>query len=468
MELHELTARALSERIAAGDASCVEVMRATLDRIGAVNDAVNAIVSLRDADALMAEAAAADAAPRTGWLHGIPIAVKDLVATKGLRTTKGSPFFADHVPDEDDLLAARLRQAGAIIIGKTNTPEFGLGSNTFNPVHGRTSNPYDPERSCGGSSGGAAVALACRMLAVADGSDMMGSLRNPAAWNNVYGMRPSIGVVPNHPGGEMFLHPLSTLGPMARDPMDLALLLSSLAGPDRRTPDGAAFDAARVEPADLSGMRIGWLGSWGGAYAYEDGIEAMAEAGCAVLEDLGAVVEPLAPPFPSEALWQAWCVLRSWSQSAGLKPLWDDASKRDNFKAAAQWEIETGLALSAYEVHRASEIASDWYRRAAELFGTYDALVLPTTQVWPFPHAVEYPTEIAGRAMDTYHRWMEVTIPVGLIGLPAISLPVGFGAAGLPMGMQLFGPRGSDARLLSMAMSYHAATDWPGARAPVL
>ena len=463
-DLTELSALDLSTKLAAKEITCVQLMRATLDRIALANPQVNAIVSLRDEAELMAEAAVADQSPRKGWLHGIPFAIKDLTETKGLRTTHGSPLFADHIPDKDDLLAERIRAAGAIIIGKTNTPEFGLGSNTFNPVHGITRNAYSPDHSAGGSSGGAAVALATRMVSVADGSDMMGSLRNPAAWGNVYGMRPSYGVVPSDPKGDVFLHPLSTSGPMARDPMDLAHLLETLAGPDPRQPGGRAFSADGVQAADMTSKKIGWLGDWGGAYSYEPGIAALCEEALGVFTKMGAQVEALDAPHPAEEIWDSWITLRSWAVAAGLEPMYKDSLKRERLKDSAIWEIERGLGFSAMQVHRASVAASAWYRRAAELFDQYDALVLPSAQVWAFAADIEWMQQVAGRDMDTYHRWMEVVIPVSLIGLPAVNLPCGFGVSGLPMGMQIFGPRGADAALLSMAQSYHLATDWPNKR----
>ncbi|MEM8578965.1 MAG: amidase family protein, partial [Pseudomonadota bacterium] len=266
-----LSALDQSDALARGTISAAELMEATLARVSAVNGRVNAVVSLRDADDLMAEARAADAAPRSGWLHGMPLAVKDLANAAGLPTSMGSPIFAGQVAAQDDVHIARLRAAGAIVIGKTNTPEFGLGSHSFNPVHGLTRNPYDSGLSAGGSSGGAGAALATGMVAVADGSDMMGSLRNPAAWNNVYGMRPSWGLVPSEPVADSFLHQLATNGPMARSPRDLARLLDTMAGPDPRQPHGSLQAASwpQITPG-LSGARIGWLGDWGAAYAYED------------------------------------------------------------------------------------------------------------------------------------------------------------------------------------------------------
>jgi amidase len=459
MTLTHRSAASLLADLSSGALSAVELMQATLARIDAVNGKVNAIVGLRDRDDLLAEAREMDKGPRRGPLHGLPIAVKDLVDVAGVLSTHGSPIFADHVPEKDDLIAARMRAAGAILIGKTNTPEFGLGSHTFNPVHGATCNPYDVTRSCGGSSGGSAVTLAAGMTALADGSDMMGSLRNPAAWNNVYGFRPSWGLVPPEPEGDMFLHQLATLGPMARSPEDVAFLLDVIAGPDPRQPHGvAAGPFSPLRAGDPAGLRIGWLADWDGAFPMEEGILDLSEQALKALEGLGCIVEPVAAPFDAETMWQSWIDLRSWQVSTGLaEPLANGSPLKDS----AVWETERGLAMSAMDVHRASVIRSDWFRTAFELFQSYDALVLPSAQVWPFDVNIPYPTQIAGREMDTYHRWMQVVIPVSLIGLPALAVPAGFGAQGLPMGVQIFGPRGSDAKLLALGAAYHKATNWP-------
>jgi amidase len=455
--------------LAVGEISAVEVMQATLDRIGAVNGAVNAVVSLRDADALLAEAAAADAGPHKGWLHGIPMAIKDLTDAKGLPTSMGSPLFAGTIAPEDGIFVQRLRAAGALIIGKTNTPEFGLGSHTFNPVFGATRNPYDLGRSAGGSSGGAAAALAARMLCLADGSDMMGSLRNPAGWNNVYGMRPSWGVVPSEADGDMFLHQLSTAGPMARSPRDLAAMLDTMAGADPRQPHGVSPDAALPQlDAPVTDARLGWLGDWGGAFPMEPGILALSEAALAEFEGLGHRVAPIAPPFDADAMWESWITLRSFSVAAGLGSLYADPLQRGALKETAQWEIARGFAMDAMMVHRASVVRSDWFRAAWQLFQDVDVLVLPSAQVWPFPVEIAYPTEIAGRTMDTYHRWMQVVVPAGLLGLPVVNVPIGFGDAGLPAGLQLIGRRGSDAHLLRIAEGWHRATGWPRKAPPKL
>ena len=469
MEIFEKDALTMSTAIERRQLSAVELMQATLDRINTVNGEVNAVVSLRDGDDLMAEARAADAAPRKGWLHGIPMAIKDLANVKDMPTSMGSPLFAGSIAPQDDLLVSRLRDAGALFIGKTNTPEFGLGSHTYNPVHGATCNPYNLGRSAGGSSGGAAAALAARMLSVADGSDMMGSLRNPAGWCNVYGMRPTWGTVPAEPSGDVFMHQLATSGPMARNPADLAALGDTMTGLDARQPNGSFPGLATPMLATpVAQQRIGWLGDWDGALPYEAGIKELSETALHQMEDLGHIVEPIAAPFDAERMWDSWITLRSFCVAGGIHLLHADPEKRKLLKPAALWEVERGIAMSAMEVNLASMARSDWFRRSAELFEQVDVLVLPSAQCWPFDVETDFPKEIAGVSMDTYHRWMQVVIPAGLIGLPVVNIPVGFGDNGLPGGLQLIGPRGSDSRLLQLAQDWHQATDWPNKRPPVL
>lgn len=465
----EWSASDLSRAIHARKVAPSELMALWLGQLDAANGAVNAIVSLRDPDALMAEARALDAVTPAGWLHGIPLAVKDLVATQGLRTTWGSALYADHVPAGDDLVAARLRAAGAVIAAKTNVPEWGQGSHSFNPVFGVTRNPYDLTRSAGGSSGGAAAALACRMAWVADGSDMMGSLRNPAAFCNVYGFRPTWGLVPQDAEGDTYLSTLATEGPMARTVEDLARLLLVLAGENPEVPFPRAVpDVLAGLDRGVEGCRIGWLADWGGAYPMEPGILDLCAAALRQLEDLGAVVEPLAPPFPADKLWSSWVTLRAMLNAGGKRALAEDPAKRALTKPETIWEIEQGLGLTAQAVHEASVIRSRWHAHAARLFDRYDAIVLPSAQVWPFPADWRWPQEIAGRRMDTYHRWMEVVVPASLIGLPALSVPVGFGPEGLPMGMQIIGRSGDDSGVLAIGQAWHRATGWPQARPPLV
>ncbi len=429
--------------------SPVDVMRATLDRIAEVNPGLTAIVSLRDREALMGEARLAEAALLSGpqgWLHGVPVAVKDLVDVKGLPTSSGAPFLAGQVAEADAGIVARMRAEGAIIIGKTNVPMFGLGGHSTNKVFGVTKNPYDATRTAGGSSGGAGAALATGLLSVADGSDMMGSLRNPAAWNGVYGFRPTVGLIPRDDPPGTPSYGVSTLGPMAREIGDLAALLGTLSG--------GAFRGSGEAPAQ---PRIGWLGDWGGAFPIEPGILALAEAALARMGDAGWAVEPVAPPLPREVLWDAWTDLRAFAVAQDLVEHWRDPQARAQLNPQAIYEIERGLALTGEAVARALELRDGWLAALETLFATYDALVLPATQLWPFPAEWDWPREIAGVQMDTYHRWMEVVVPASLAGLPALGMPAGLGETGLPGGLQLIGPHGSDAKILAMAETYEAA-----------
>ena len=465
----EWSATELSAAIHARQVAPSEVMATWLAQVRAVNGAINAVISLRDPDELMAEARALDDAAPQGWLHGIPLPVKELVATKGLRTTWGSPVYADNVPAKDDILAARMRAAGAIFPAKTNVPEWGQGSHSFNPIFGVTRNPYELSRSAGGSSGGAAAALAARMAWVADGSDMMGSLRNPAGFCNVYGLRPTWGLVPADAEGDTYLSTLATEGPMARTVEDLARLLIVQAGENPEVPFPRPVpDLLSGLERGVKGLRIGWLADWGGAYAMEPGILEACESGLRVLEDLGAVVDPLPPPFPAEKLWSSWVTLRAMLNAGGKRALVEDAAKRALTKSETLWEIEQGMGLSAQAVYEASVIRSRWHAHAARLFRRFDAVVLPTAQVWPFPVDWRWPEAINGQKMDTYHRWMEVVVPASLIGLPALSVPVGFSRAGLPSGMQIMGRSGDDAGVLAIGQAYHRATEWPQRHPPRL
>ena len=456
-----LRACALSEYLHARKLSCREAMQAYLDRIDALNPRYNAIVSLQPRERLLAQADARDAqlarGQSMGWMHGFPMAIKDMAATAGVRTTSGSPLLADHVPDEDGIMVARMKAVGGIVIGKTNTPEFGLGSHTFNTVFGVTRNAFDPTRSAGGSSGGAAASLALKLQPVADGSDMMGSLRNPAAFNNVVGFRPSPGRVPSGPLGDQFVSQLGTEGPMGRSVADVAMLLSVQAGRDARAPlsiaeDGSAF--ARPLAAPVPGLRIGWLGDLAGYLAIEPGILELCEQGLQRLAALGCIVEPAALGYPPEKVWQTWLAWRRWLVAGRLEPYFADPLQRERLKPEARWEAEQGHGLTGPETYAASVDRTTFYRHLLRLFERYDFLALPTAQVWPFDADWRWPKAIAGRAMDTYHRWMEVTIYATLGGLPAVSVPVGFNAAGLPMGMQLMGRPQADLAVLRLAFAY--------------
>jgi amidase len=469
-DLTSLDAIGLFRALAVRDLSCVDVMTAYLDRIDAINPAINAVISMRPRDELLAEARAADTAGFRGPLHGLPFAVKDLVEVAGIRTTHGSPIFADHVPKKDDLIAARLRAAGAILIGKTNTPEFGLGSHSFNPVHGVTRNPYDLSRTAGGSSGGAAAALAARLVPLADGSDCMGSLRNPAAYCNVYGFRPSFGLVPRDLVGDLFIAQIATEGPMARSVRDLAFLLDVLAGPVAWDPHSLPQQSSFLEGLNRpsTAKRVAWVGDWNGYYPVEPEILSLCETALETFESLGIEVEPVTPDFDPERLWRAWLALRAFNNAGGKRALYDDPAKRALLKPELIWEIERGLAVSAIDVNEASIVRSEWYAVAAKLFETYDAVIMPSAQVFPFDVDLHWPNEVIGRSMTTYHQWMEIVVPASIAGLPSLNVPAGFSAAGLPMGMQIIGRRGGDLDVLKIGDAYHQATKWPERFPPAL
>ena len=467
MSITELSAAQLSEAIHGREVSCREVMNAYLDQIDDRNPAVNAIVSRRERDELVAEANECDDEIANdlsrGWMHGMPQAIKDLAAAKGLPMTMGSRLLEHFVPDFDSVMVARMKAAGCIVIGKTNAPEFGLGSHTFNDVFGLTRNPFDLTRSAGGSSGGAAVALATNMLPVADGSDYMGSLRNPAAWNNIFGMRPSQGRVPGGPERDSYLAQLSTEGPMARTVVDIAMLLGTQAGYHVGSPLSLAgrldefATVARARAAldrDTTRTRVGWLGNLDGYLATEPGIIECCVEALGTTEHIGWVVEPAVFKMSPEQVWEAWLVWRHLLVSASLRPLLANPANRDLIKPEALWEADQGAVVTGPQITQASAERTLFYMSITALFDRFDVLALPTAQVWPFDATERWPRRIGDREMDTYHRWMEVVVYATFAGLPAISVPVGFDERGLPMGMQLIGrPRG-DVDLLCLAHAY--------------
>lgn len=474
--LTELDACDLSAAIHRREVSCREVMQAYLARIDALNPAVNALVALRPREAVLQQADARDAmlahGEDMGWMHGFPLAIKDLSPVAGVVTTMGSPLLERHVPDHDSAMVARMKAAGGIVIGRSNVPEFGLGSHTYNPVYGITRNAWDPSRSAGGSSGGSAVSLALRLQPVADGSDMMGSLRNPAAWANVFGLRPSFGRVPYDPHiGDGFVAQLGTEGPMGRSVRDVAMLLAVQAGRHDGQPlsiaaDGSAF--ARPLQAGATGLRIGWLGDLGGYLPFEPGILPRCEAALERFESAGARVEPLDLGYPPDQVWQTWLTWRRFLVAGTLGPLGADPLKHARLKPEAQWEYDQGQGLTGPQVYAASAARTRFYRHMVGLFDRVDLLALPSAQVWPFPAEWHWPREVAGRTMDTYHRWMEVVIYATLAGLPAISVPAGFDERDLPMGLQLIGRPLADRAVLEAAAAYESCIgDWL-ARRPAL
>jgi amidase len=467
-ELCFLTAVELAQRIRTRDLSCVEVMEAHLRQIERVNPQVNAIVTLAPEQAL-AQARAADAALRrsdaVGPLHGLPVAHKDLVQTKGMRTTSGSPIYADFVPDVDDLIVTRIRKAGAILIGKTNTPEFGAGSQTFNPVFGATRNPYDLSKTCGGSSGGAAVALACGMIPIADGSDTGGSLRNPASFCNVVGFRPSPGRVP-HCSDRAAWQTLSVLGPMARTVADAALLLSAMAGPHPCSPIALQKPGAHFRQPldrDFHGVRVAWSRTASGL-PVDPEVTAVLEQARPVLEAIGCIVEEAEPDFTGAD--EAFRVWRAWGYEQKLGELAD--THRDRLKETILWEIERGRALTGPQIGRAERLRTALYHRMRRFMQTYEFLALPVVQVPPFPIEQPYVTEINGVPMETYIDWMRSCYYVSITGFPAISVPAGFTRDGLPVGLQLVGRHHNDFGVLQLAHAFEQATGHWRRRPPIV
>lgn len=471
-DIVEMSAVALSAAIHARRVSCVEVMRAYLAQIAHLNPTVNALVALQDPAALLAEAEERDArlacGESAGPLHGFPLAVKDLDAVRGLPFTQGSPIFRDRIAPSDSIMVERLRRGGAIFTGKTNTPEFGLGSHTFNPVHGATGNAYDPTKSAGGSSGGAAVSVALRMQPVADGSDHAGSLRNPPAFNNLFGLRTSYGRIPIE-ARDVFTPSLAVSGCIGRSPADIGLMLSVQAGYDARAPCSNPQDPgvfASNLARDFTGTRIAWLGDFDGHLPFEPGVLACGTAALSAFEAIGCRVEHARPAFDMERVWRDWLTLRAWMTASNLRPLYDAPAHRALLKPEAAWEVERGLALSADQVTAAQEGRTEWYQAVRRFMATYDFLVLPSAQVFPFAIGERWPKRVGGRDMDTYHRWMEVVIPVTMGGLPALNVPAGFGSNGLPTGIQIVGPNHGERACLQLGAAYDAATGWVSRRPP--
>ncbi len=467
MEVVYRTAGELARLLRTRDLSAREVVQAHLDQVERVNPAVNAIVTLT-ADRAMAEARACDeriaSGAVVGPLHGIPVVHKDTHDTAGIRTTYGSPLFAEHVPEQDELAVARLRAAGAITIGKSNVPEFGAGSHTFNPVFGATRNPYALTRSAGGSSGGSAAALASGMCPLAEGGDMGGSLRNPASFCNVVGFRPSPGRVPSWPN----LAPWSTLavqGPMARTVADTALLLSVLAGPDPRSPIALDEPGARfAEPMDpdLSGLRVAWTPDLGAMVPVDPDVAAVLADTPTVLTGLGCHVELDSPDLSGAD--EVFRTLRAWQFELALGELFDRDAHL--LKPSLRNNIALGRRLTGPDLGRAHVLHAALYERVCEFFTRYDVLVLPVSQVAPFPVDLEYPTEVAGQPMSDYLEWMRSAYLISVTGCPALSVPAGFTADGLPVGLQIVTAPRADALALRVGLALEQTTGFGQYRPP--
>jgi amidase len=442
------TATELAAGIRAREFSARELMEAHLERIAAVNPRVNAIVTLLDPELALHAADAADRKAPAGALHGLPIAVKDLEDTAGMRTTYGSPLFADNVPEDDSLLVERLRAAGAIVIGKTNTPEFGAGSQTFNAVFGATRNPYDLTRTPGGSSGGAAAAVASGMLPFADGSDLGASVRNPAAFCNLVGLRPSPGRIPDAGPGDPW-NPFSVLGTIARNPRDAALLLSALAGPDPRDPLSIPEPFVPDFEGDVRGLRIGWSRDLGGL-PVDPEVTAVLEKRRATLEALGCIVEDAEPDF--EGADECFEVLRGVTFAGAFQEL------IHKVKPTLAENTRFGLSLTPERIARALELRGEMFTRMREFLVRYDAFAAPVTQVAPFSVDDEYPRSIAGVEMGSYLEWFRSCSRITVTSHPSIAVPAGFTDGGLPIGLQLVGRYRGEVALLRLAEVFTEAT----------
>jgi len=462
-----LSATELTRLIRTREVSCEEVMRAHLEQIERVNPMVNAIVTLLPERALdgarMADAAIASG-QLVGPLHGLPVAHKDLLVTKGIRTTFGSPIYQDFVPDTDAILVERLRAAGAITIGKTNTPEFGAGSQTFNPVFGATRNPWDLTKTCGGSSGGAAVALACGMMPLADGSDFGGSLRNPASFCNIAGFRPSAGRVPSWPTVNAWFS-LPVLGPMARTVEDLALMLSATAGPDARAPisineSGSVFAGPLAR--DFRGLRVAWSRDLGGLPVDTRVTEALS-SGRRVLEAIGVQVEDADPDLADAD--EVFRVLRAWNFETSFGALLK--TQRHLMKDTVIWNIEEGARLTGAQVGGAELKRTELYHRVRRFMEQYAFLAAPVVQVPPFDVNQPWVTEINGEKMHTYLDWMKSCYAISATGLPAVSVPCGFTRDGLPVGLQIVGRHQDDFGVLQLAYAFQQQTALWKRRPPV-
>jgi amidase len=462
----DLSAVEMARRLRARDLSAREVMVAHLDRIAQRNPRLNAIVTL-DAERAMDAARQADESlargETVGPLHGLPVAHKDLLLTSGMRTTFGSPLWRDFVPAHDSLIVERLRAAGAIAVGKTNTPEFGAGSQTFNPIFGATLNPYDETKTCGGSSGGAAVALATGMLPIADGTDMGGSLRNPASFCSVVGLRPSPGRVPSWPAADAW-STLSVDGPMARTVGDVALMLRAIAGPDPRSPisiaDALAPSGAILE-RDVAGVRVAWWTTLGGA-PVEPGVGRIVNDQRRVFDWIGCRVEDAEPDFADfDAVFKT---MRAVAFLTGVAPR--VAGRRDQVKDTVRWEIERGERLTAAEIASALTRRTELFHRMRQFMERYEFFVLPTTQVPPFAVEQPYPSEIDGVRLETYIDWMQSCYFMSIVGSPAISVPCGFTAEGLPIGLQIVARHHDDWGLLQIAHAFERARGLRSGGAP--
>mgnify|MGYP001179078213 CR=1 FL=1 len=428
-----------------------EIIKSFYNKIDEKNDEINAIISKIHYDDLDSQLNLSEKRrmenKRLSPLDGLPIAIKDLEETKGILTTSGSKVFQNNIPTIDSQMVHNLKKSGCIIIGKTNVPEFGIGSQTYNEIFGSTKNPFDTKLTSGGSSGGAAAAVSTGMIPFADGSDMMGSLRNPASFCSVFGYRPTPGLIPSKVTSKIFPK-LSTLGPIGKTTKCLAYLLDAQVGNFLIKKNKNNLFSEIVDKLPKKQIKIAWLGNFNGSYLYENEIKEICESFLKKLENHQFKIEDLSLKFNSEIIWESWIDLRSLSLKNDLYEIFKDKNKVTFLKQEIIWEIERALTLSNVDYKEAICKRTKWKKYTDLLFNRFDFLALPSTQVFPFLAQVKYPSEINGKNLDTYHRWMEVVVPASLLGLPTISIPCGFNTKGLPTGIQIIGKYGNDKEVL--------------------
>ena len=462
MILKDLPVEKIVSHIALKEITVDEVVEYYLERINRFNHSLNAIVSLRDEEEIREEARNKKLNKakegKEMLLFGLPLAVKDLTDVKGLPTSYGLPELKNNIANQNSIMVDRLSNHGAIIIGKTNTPEFGIGSHTKNKLFGVTANVFDSSKSAGGSSGGAASAVASSMVPFADGSDMMGSCRNPAAYANLYGFRPTPGLIPEKRDfkPEKTSPVLSTLGCLAKTPDDMALFLDAVSGKDSADPYSfntlSSFREYIIKDEEFSNLRLGWLSDLIGVYQIEPAIIQMCEKALHNLEKIKIKVVHQESKIKSEDLWSSWTTLRAKNNFDDSEDI--SLQNPEDLGFPVKWEYQRGKELNSNDIDLALSQRIECMNKVDELFKNLDFLVMPSAQIFPFNKELDYPKEICGNSLDTYHRWMEIVILVSLLGLPSISIPIGFNNEGLPMGMQIIGKRGDDLKVVAFAKRY--------------
>ena len=458
--LEKLSAEEIVSHIISKQITAEEVIEHYLNRINRFNDSLNAIVSVKDEEIIRDEAKRLKQNNKDSdkLLFGLPMAIKDLTDVEGLPTTYGLTEYRNNFPLKNSIIVDRLIDQGTIIIGKTNTPELGLGSHTTNKLFGPTANIFDQTKTAGGSSGGAATAVGASLVPFADGSDMMGSCRNPAAYTNLYGFRATPGLIPEYRNMKIDKQfpLLTTPGCLTRSPAEMALLLDAIAGKHSSDPFSfdpqSSFREHQINDDDFSKLKIGWLSNMDGAYKFEDGIIDLCETALDDLDKTELQVAHLKSEINSTVLWDSWTTLRSKNIFNYLNEMKLDI--HEELGLPVRWEYEKGSGITSNDIQISLGQRSECKNIVEKLFMNFDFLVMPSAQVFPFDKELKYPEEISEYKLDTYHRWMEVVTLASLLGLPTISVPVGFNKNGLPMGMQIIGKKGDDLRVVSFAKKY--------------